>query len=94
MTSKEWLEKNGKHPYKSELYQDWYWQTYLSYHDKSFSEDEIPESDKHFTLPVVIWNHLQEKTTYPYAKLYKSREDAVEDFHQAYLRAIEGGWAG
>lgn len=96
MSANEWLEKNNKEPYFPEdgFYDNWYWATYLYYHGKVFTEEEVrAEGDQDFTLPVPIWNHLQAKTTYPYVKMYDSRESALEDFRQAYDKAVSEGWS-
>lgn len=92
MTADEWLRANNKAPYQTELYHNWYWGTYLYYHGKVFSEEEIDPEDKVFTLPITIWEHLQAPTTYPYVKSYKTREEALDDFRQAYDKAVLDGW--
>jgi len=98
MNANEWLQANNKEPYHPEeeySYDNWYWMTYLYYHGKVFTQEEIDaEGDGHWTLPIPIWNHLQSKTTYPYCKMYDTRDEALEDFRQAYDKAVAEGWSG
>src|SRR5581483_2007527 len=74
MNANEWLQANNKEPYHPDdetSYDNWYWMTYLYYHGKVFTQEEIDaEGDGHWTLPIPVWNHLQSKTTYPYCKMY------------------------
>ncbi len=95
MNANEWLQSNNKEPYQTDIYDNWYWMTYLYYHGEVFTQEEIDANgDGHWTLPIPIWNHLQAKTTYPYCKMYKTREEALEDFRQAYDKAVAEGWSG
>lgn len=91
MTPDEWLKENNKKPFTlGNRYPRWYWMTYLYYDNKVLTEEEVKD-DIDSTLPVAIWNHLQAKTTYPYVKLYHSDEEALEDFRQAYDKAVAEG---
>jgi hypothetical protein len=98
ISSEEWLEKNNKYPWHLPVginnEQDnpnapfWYWRTYLYYNDEVYTEDNIEPYEKHYTLPIEVWNHLQRETSYPYVKMYETKEDALNDFHQAYTKMI------
>lgn len=94
MTADEYLEKTKKAPWQSEEGNPdnpfWYWATEIDYNGPLTPEDYA--EDEHMILPLPIWNHLRDKTTYPYVKMYWTREAALQDFRQAFDKAVEEGW--
>ncbi len=93
MTPDQWLQNNGKKPWHTtDLYDNWYWATYLYYHGKILTEEEVEPDEKDYTIPIPIWDNLQARTTYPYVKMYRTEHECLEDFRQAFHKAIEKGW--
>lgn len=98
MNADEWLKQNGMNPWNLPYQGDnggpfWYWATYMHY-DGPISVEEVDADERHYHLPVAVWNHLQDNTTYPYVKMYWTEAAALEDFRQAYDKARNEGWDG
>lgn len=79
MTAEEWLEANGVQPW--ELSGIWHWGP-LSEYDPDDPTNEPDEAD--FLLPDNIFNLLQGSKGYPNIRQYLSREEAMDDFRQAF----------
>lgn len=94
LTPEEWLEQTGKWPWRPDDsgYKFWYWATEIGYNGPHPPEEL--EEDAHFIVPVPVWDKLMEKTTYPYVKMYRTEAEALEDFRQAFAKAVQEGWTG
>lgn len=77
MTADEWLGANGKEPYRSEFYRDWYWGT----------EDDGPGD---MQLPPDLFAEMSGPLSYPNVRRYESREDALADFRRAWVQGRGG----
>jgi hypothetical protein len=83
MTPIEWLEKHNKKPWCLDPY--WYWGTELDY-DPNDADNEPDEID--FLIPDPIFQRLSKYTTYPNVKMYRTKDEALEDFNQAFTSSI------
>ncbi len=98
MTSAEWLENKNKKPYQpcvegcAPASPFWHWATYLCYGGHEITEEEIEPEELEYTIPIPVWKHLRVKITYPYVRAYRSPSEALEDFDQAFNKAVKEGW--
>lgn len=90
MTPEEWLAENGKKPYGMS-WEDggedrwFYWGTMDDY-DPNDPDNDPDEED--FLLPPEIFAKLKERTTYPNVKMYDTKQEAMDDFCQAFAQVF------
>jgi hypothetical protein len=89
VTPQQWLVKHGRKPYVTDLYPNWYWADFDNYIPDD-PENEADEIDFHIPHPVFML--LKGHLTYPEVKIYKSAEEALADFEQAFATAVIAGW--
>jgi hypothetical protein len=87
MTADEWLTARGddvgpRRPWDGDNGRWWYW----------FSPDTDDPGETIHALPGPVWNRMLSRTTYPSVKMYKTPDEALADFRQAFDRAVADGW--
>ena len=81
MTADEWLQKHGKRPYRSGDWVNW------------ALDDGIPDpDDDDFIVPPCVFERLTPCMVYPDCKAYRTQDEALADFRQAFDAAVAAGW--
>lgn len=84
MTASEWLKANGKRPfspYPDDT--DFYW-------GRLDADDVLPDDDDlDMLLPDILFDRMQGQPTYNDARRYRTLEEALADFAQAYEQIKE-----
>lgn len=92
MNAQEYLIKHNLKPYNPRDEDgfppdEWFWGI-----PPEDSSTKILEEDRDVLLPKEIVSFIKEKQTYPACFRYVTAKAAIDDFEQAFNKAVTNGW--